>query len=263
MAREQDPDRYLAALFAPPHARDAHLALVAFNAELAHIADEVTEPTLGEIRLQWWRDAMQVAAAGEATGNPVADAIGAALLAHDLPASRLDPLIDARRFDVLERIMPDSASLFAYLDDTAGHVFLLACEFLGCDAQECAPAARAAGRAYGLTGLMRAVTVHAARSRLYLPVQSLQTGTAERLLAGEADPAFLGLMAEMRREARSELEIARAHIRSLPERCRVAFRPLALVEPYLKALEAVSDPMAKLADINPLQRLWRLTTWRP
>ena len=263
MAREKDPDRYLAALFVPEGARDALFALYAFNAELAQIADEVTEPTLGEIRLQWWRDAIQVAASGEATGHPVADAMGAALKARDLPATRLDSLIDARRFDVLERIMPDSASLFTYLDNTAGQAFLLACEFLGCDPETAAPAAQAAGRTYGLTGLMRAVTVHAAQNRLYLPVQSLQTGAAERLMAGRADPAFLGLMSELRRRAREELETAKPLIRALPKEAQAAFKPLALVDPYLRALEAIEDPMAKVADINPLYRLWRLTTWRP
>lgn len=263
MAREKDPDRYLAALLAPARSRPALFALIAFNAELARIAEEVSEPTLGEIRLQWWRDAMQVATAGQATGNPVADALGQSLKTHHLPVSRLDPLLDARRFDVLERIMPDSESLFTYLDNTAGQVFLLACEFLSGDRDVCIAPARAAGRAYGLTGLMRAVAIHAAHARLYLPVQSLQVGTAQRLMAGEADPAFLGLMADLRRQARAELQIARPAIRVLPQAAHAAFKPLALVGPYLKALEAVEDPLSELADINPLYRLWRLATWRP
>jgi phytoene synthase len=263
MAREQDPDRYLSALFAPASARDALFALYAFNAELARIADEVSEPALGEIRLQWWREAMELATAGQATGNPVTDALGAVLSARGMSPSRLDPLIDARRFDVLERIMPNSASLIAYLDNTAGEIFLLASEFLGADRQAAEPAARAAGRAYGLTGLMRAVTVHAAQNRLYLPVQSLQSGAAERLLAGQADPAFLQLLGDLRRQARTELERAKPAIRALPKTVQPAFKPLALVEPYLKALEAVEDPMAKLAEISPLYRLWRLTSWRP
>ncbi len=262
MAREQDPDRYLSALFAPASARDALFALYAFNAELARIADEVSEPALGEIRLQWWREAMELATAGQATGNPVTDSLGAELSAREMPPSRLDPLIDARRFDVLERIMPNSASLIAYLDNTAGEIFLLASEFLGANRQAVEPATRAAGRAYGLTGLMRAVTIHAAQNRLYLPVQSLQSGAAERLLAGQADPAFLELLGDLRRQARTELERAKPAIRALSKTVQPAFKPLALVEPYLKALEAVEDPMVKLADISPLYRLWRLTTWR-
>jgi len=34
--------------------------------------------------------------------------------------------------------------------------------------------------------------------------------------------------------------------------------PLSLVEPYLKALAKVGDPLRQIARINPLTRLWRL-----
>ena len=76
IARDADPDRAIATLFAPAGARDDLFALYAFNAELARIADQVTEPGLGAIRLQWWREAIERGASGEATGHPVADAFG-------------------------------------------------------------------------------------------------------------------------------------------------------------------------------------------
>ncbi len=259
-AKQADPDRYLAALFAPRHARNDLFALYAFNAEIARVPDEVSEPTLDEIRLQWWRDALTVAAAGEATGSPIADALGSALRRRDLSADRLDHLIDARRFDVIERVMPDAPSLLLYLDDTAGEVFQLAAMFLGAGT-ESEDAARAAGRAYGLTGLMRAVMLHAARSRLYLPISSLPEEAATRLFQGDADPAFLGLLAEMRIKAKAELVEARSRVRALPKSIQPAFQSLALVKPYLAALERI-DPMQSVAEINPLYRLWRLATWR-
>ena len=59
IARKADPDRAIAALFAPPDTRDDLFALFAFNAELARIADQVTEPGLGAIRLQWWREGIE------------------------------------------------------------------------------------------------------------------------------------------------------------------------------------------------------------
>ena len=53
-----DRDRYLADLFAPEAARPHLFALHAFNARLRGSATASSEPTLGEIRLQWWRDAL-------------------------------------------------------------------------------------------------------------------------------------------------------------------------------------------------------------
>ena len=84
IARETDPDRSIAASFAPREARADLFALYAFNAELARVAELVSEPGLGAIRLQWWREAIERAANGEASGHPVADAIGNLIRRRDL-----------------------------------------------------------------------------------------------------------------------------------------------------------------------------------
>jgi phytoene synthase len=69
--RELDRDRYIADLFAPEPARRHLFALHAFSAEVARIRDTVTDPVLGEIRLQWWRDALLTGSGG----HPVASAL--------------------------------------------------------------------------------------------------------------------------------------------------------------------------------------------
>ena len=72
-ARAGEPDRYLAALLSPSSKRLGLLALAAFSAELANVPRLVTrEPGMGEIRLQWWRDALH-GDDGTRTGNPIAD----------------------------------------------------------------------------------------------------------------------------------------------------------------------------------------------
>ena len=59
-----DPDRFLAALYATPAQRESLLTLYAFNLEIAKVRESVSEPMLGEIRLQWWREALEEAYAG-------------------------------------------------------------------------------------------------------------------------------------------------------------------------------------------------------
>lgn len=54
----REPDRYFAATLAPEARRYDLIALTAFAAELANIPTQVREPLAGEIRLQWWRDAL-------------------------------------------------------------------------------------------------------------------------------------------------------------------------------------------------------------
>ena len=150
IVKDGDPDRYAAALFAPRASRDALFALYAFNVELARIAEQVNEPQLGEIRLQWWRDALERAFAGESSGLPVADAVGDAARHDTLSRESLFGLIDARTFDVSVKIMRDSAALDDYLGKTAGALFRLAAEMTAphrTGAIE--PAVRAAGIADG------------------------------------------------------------------------------------------------------------------
>jgi 15-cis-phytoene synthase len=265
IAREGDPDRALAALFAPREARSHLFALCAFNVELARIAEQVSEPELGAIRLQWWREAVERAAKGEATGQPVADALGATLKQRGFSPQRIDALIDARRFDIETKIMPDWASLEVYLADTAGALFALGAECLGAPAPSLEPASSQAGLAYGLTGLMRALPVHAVSGRVYLPADALHRhGTSpEAVLAGKSSEGLLAVLAELRRKASDALGAARHHVAQLDAPAQTAFLPLCLVDPYLAALEKSGrDPLREIAGINPLYRLWRMASWR-
>ncbi len=262
IARGGDPDRSLATLFAPRAARPDLFALYAFNVELARIGELVTEPGLGAIRLQWWREAIERAAGGEPAGHPVADAFGATIARRNLSRDRVAALIDARTFDVETKRMPDMASLDAYLDATAGALFALAGEILGARGEAPEAAARAAGRAYGLTGLMRALPVHAARGLVFLPADALRRhGTSQaEILAGRTSAGLESLLAELRASACEVLTEARTKTASLDPAARSAFVPMSLVEPYLTALAKKGrDPLHEIADINPLYRLWRLS----
>ena len=56
--RTGDEDRWLSSRYAQTDARHDLIALYAFCWELARVRLIVTEPTLGAIRFQWWRDAL-------------------------------------------------------------------------------------------------------------------------------------------------------------------------------------------------------------
>jgi phytoene synthase len=263
IAREGDPDRALAALFAPREARAHLLALVAFNVELARIAEQVSEPELGAIRLQWWRDAVERVAEGDATGNPVADALGETLKRRKLSRERIAALIDARNFDIAAKIMPGSASLGTYLRDTAGSLFALGAECFGAHGPFLDRAAEKAGLAYGLTGLMRALPVNARRGIMALPADALRSqGTSpEEVLAGKTSEGLFAVLSELRDKAGKALAEAQSEIDKLEPGERTAFLPLCLVEPYLASLAEERDPLHRIVGINPLYRFWRMLLW--
>lgn len=73
--REHDLDRYYCCLFSPTDERRALFALLAFNQEVTKTRSVVSEPMLGEIRLQWWREALEEIEQGRPRAHPVVEAL--------------------------------------------------------------------------------------------------------------------------------------------------------------------------------------------
>src|SRR5262245_12767248 len=226
-ARGGEPDRYLAALLAPPFARPHLLALAAFLSELARVpARVIREPAMGQIRLQWWRDAIEGTGRGARTGNPVADALCATIEACQLPAHVLVEAIDARELDLARQGLADDAALAAYLWKSEGATFALAAGILsrGVEA-DVRPAAVAGGKAYGVARLLMGLPTALARGRIPLPqprLDALDVKGAE-LVSGAAGGKVTPLLANLCGEAREALARARKEVANLPRSTRPAF----------------------------------------
>jgi len=168
LVERDDHDRYLTVLHARAADRPALFALYAFNLEIAKTRETVTEPALGEIRLQWWRETIEGIYAGACREHPVARGLDALRKATDLTEASLQALINGREADLYDEQPETLAELEAYAAGTGGAVQALAAMFLGGDAT----AQRAAGQvgtAWALAGLMRALPLHLAQGRVFMP----------------------------------------------------------------------------------------------
>jgi phytoene synthase len=262
-ARAGEPDRYLAALLAPAAVRPYLVALAAFSSELGRVASAVTrEPLMGEIRLQWWREALAPAEPGALSGNPVADAVRVAVAAGDLRRDLLIGAIEASSLDLARLPLADDAALAGYLARRQGSLFELAAAILGGASLPALPAAvEASGSAYGLARLLLGLPRALARGRLPLPLSRLQAAgiSPEAVLAGSPGDGIAGVLAALRAQARDSLATARRRVADLPREMRPAFLPLALVEPYLRAMERPRrDRLNEPADISQLARVARI-----
>src|SRR5215472_14417671 len=103
LVHRHDHDRFQTALFAPAPRREALFALYAFNYEIARVRETVSEPMLGQIRLQWWRESITAAfEGGPVRRHIVVEPLTAAIRAHGLTRAHFDRLIDAREGDLGE-----------------------------------------------------------------------------------------------------------------------------------------------------------------
>jgi phytoene synthase len=226
------------------------------------VRETVSEPLLGEIRLQWWRDALENPEAARA--NPVAAALSDAIARFDLPKAALLGLIDARAFDLYDDAFRSFAALEAYVGATASSLFHLAATILDpSQPTDGLGAAEHGGAAYALTGLLRAFPWTSARGQLFIPLDILDKHGLDRaaVAAGATTPALRSALADLRAIARENLDSFLNRIDGLPDGCRAAFLPVALSEPYLRQMEKKGyDPFATVVDAPQWRRQW--TLWR-
>jgi 15-cis-phytoene synthase len=260
LLRRDDRDRWLASLFVPPELRRHIHALYAFSLEIARVREIVSEPLLGEIRLQWWRDALE--GAGEAKANPVAAALIDTRARFHLPKAPLLELIVARAAGLYDEPMESVEALESYTKATCANLFRLAALIL--DGEEPAAsldAALHAGIADGITGLIRALPWHSARG--FVPVEILQAHGASRddFAAGHASPGVLAALADLHVLARAHLDTFYATLPGLPDKSRPAFLPVCLCEPYLRLMEKPGyEPFKTVIELPQWRRQWIL--WR-
>ncbi|NKE47186.1 squalene/phytoene synthase family protein [Roseomonas frigidaquae] len=235
-ARQHDPDRYLAAIFAPPAKREAFFALIAFNHELARAREAASTQIATLIRLQWWRDAVAEAAEGRpARRHEVAGPLHAAITSGALEAAALAALVDAREVEAEPEGIPTREAFGAFLRAGAGGMALAAARLL--EAPDAAlPLVQRLGALQGLAGVLRSVPAHAAQGRCLLPHDALAEAglTAEAVIA---EPA----RAEPLRRALAEegaATLAKARAEALPRAALPAVLPVVLASRDLARIAA-------------------------
>lgn len=262
VAIAREPDRYFAATLAPAELRYDLVVLAAFAAEVSRIPALVSEPLAGEIRLQWWRDALIGSGGDEAAaGHPVAMAMRAAMARFALPGEIVESVIDAQA-DALHGERPaDEKALLARMAAGEGGLFRLAARICaGTAADDDPQTAERAGLAYGLAReLVQArfdgVAWLLIPRSLVADENLVQGNNSDASEDAQVAPA-LAALAHMVRAAHADVA---ADFRHMSRRRRLAFLPLAMVRPYLRALEKdMNQPGSGASEALSLGRLVRI-----
>ncbi|MBI1418238.1 MAG: phytoene synthase [Limimaricola sp.] len=165
LVRRGDPDRFLAAMAAPPAARARLFPLYAFNLEVARAPWVTAEPLIAQMRLQWWRDALdEIAAGAPPRAHEVVAPLADVVAQVRLPQAPFAALIDARDWDIGRDPFPDPAARNAYVAASGGGLMWLSALALGADAG-LEQAARDVGFAAGMAQFLLAVPALRAAGR--------------------------------------------------------------------------------------------------
>jgi|HubBroStandDraft_6_1064221.scaffolds.fasta_scaffold164805_2 phytoene synthase len=258
IVRRFDPDRYFASLFAPAPVRPSIFALYAFNHEVAAIGERNREPMMAAIRLQWWRETVGQAREARPRSHPVAIGLAELFGRAAVPAASFDALLDAREFDTAPDTFADACAFENYCDATSAGLMRICASVLGGNAGD-EPFLRSAGIAYAIAGLLRAIPFHAARRKLYLPLDAI---AAEGL--SPADVLEGRNTQALKRAVLTLAERAREHMNGAGSRgggraARIAALPAALVPLYLgRMTRGDFDPLRDSADLPLFRRQFTL-----
>ena len=260
LVRQEDRDRFIAALFAPTERRPHLHALYAFDIELARVGHVVREALAGEIRLQWWRDALAGEARGDAAANPVAAALIDTIARCELSADRLIAMIDARAHDLYGEPFATLAEYEGHARATAAAVFELAARILDRGAAVDA-VATAGGVSATVVRSLQDLPREAERGRILLPLDLLERhGVApDGVRAGKASAPLAAALAELIELARRRLDEVRRDWTSVTPAARPAFLPLAVASALLARAKGSRDPF-RPAGLAPWRRQWCI--WR-
>lgn len=260
-ARAYDYDRYFASVLAPPEVRAGLNALYAFNLEIASTRERVSEAAIGEMRLQWWRDAVGEIYAGREPAHAVAIELARAIELRELPRDAFERMIDARSLDLCDAPPEDLSAVEGYAAATAGELAALA--FRVCESAPPPSAVAQAGTAWGLAGLLRAAPHHAAEARVMIPRDApSETGVRPEDLASVGSLRSAGpAAAPMARRTRELLQASRGELRRIGRAARPAFCYLGAAALYLERLrKSGDDPFA--AGLEPSRLVRQLAVVR-
>ncbi len=252
LVKRYDRDRFLTALFAPADGRERLLTLYAFNVEIARIRETVTEPIIGQMRLQWWRDVLNAISEGEGPpkGHPVAEPLADLIESHSLPLDPFMAVLEVREQDLSED--PPSK-----LNDLVA---------LGVSDDQSLRTAEDIATAWSLIGVSRAARFQALAGRGVLPRESMEKqGLAiQDLQNPESAQSSAIVISEVCDAARDHLAAARQKRNTVDLTGLPVFLLATLADSYLNGLKRAKYQIHDLRVIRQrpaVARLW-WNNWR-
>lgn len=184
-----DHDAHIVRHFLPSAVRDVYLAMRTLNLELVRLPESVSSPTIGMMRMQFWRDSVDNTFNGSPPREPVSILLYAALGGLAARSQNrgswgsikfwLHRFIDARQDRMDNRPFSSMAALEEYAESTYATLMYITLAILPLRSMHVDHLASHIGKACGITAILRGVPVLAAPAQTPAPFDS-DTGSSRR-----------------------------------------------------------------------------------
>jgi phytoene synthase len=254
---------YYSTLFLPPERKSALHGLFALRAEIGEIPRSCSDPGVARIKLQWWRDELARACAGEPR-HPVTTHLRPFLQTHALERQDFLAIIEATERELNHPRYAAFADLEAQALALGGALWALSCRVCGFEDPQTPQAVRELGGAIELAARLQDLRDEARRGHVPLPAQELAErgiSLSDLTLKPDSAPVRELLAAHVER-IRVRLDAATRRIPRRDQRRQV--NALIMARLQLATLEEIQRDGCRLlthsVTLTPLRKLW--IAWR-
>jgi phytoene synthase len=249
---------YYSVRFSPGHLRHDLAALLAWRHEVRGIIDEVSDPGVARLKLQWWREELERTRRGEPR-HPLSQVLGPVMESRRLPTEPFHRMADGVDAEIRRRQPTDESALEDACDGDQGSLFELMTRCHGVADEDLLGTARRLGAYCARVYLIRDSGALVRQGRAVFPANWLRARglSAEALTQRDRRGNLPQLLAAAAGEARSAKPSA-DQVSRLPPSIRVR---ASILSALLEELERSGFDLAdRRIGLTPLRKLW--IAWR-
>ncbi|GFQ79706.1 NADH dehydrogenase complex I, assembly factor 6 [Trichonephila clavata] len=237
--RKYDYENYLCTLLLPEPVKSAAFVIRAFNVEIAQVRDSVSTSSIGQMRMKFWKDALDRTFADNPPEQPVTQELAKLLNRCKLSKSWFSRLISSREALLNDKPFVSVRDLENYCDQAFVSVYYLILQASGISDMHCDHAASHIGKSQGISNFLRGIPFNASRGRLFLPLEIMSKYkiSQEQLFRPEQKKNLQDGIFELSSLAHQHLQLGRKLNSDLPKLVKQIFLPAVATEAYLKSLE--------------------------
>ena len=242
--KRTDHEHYLTNLLLPASVKTDSFAVRALSSEISGVRDSVSEKTLGQVRLQFWRDTIEGLYSDNVPQHPVAIQLYRTIKQNNISKQLLFNLISSRQHFLSDKPFNSLDEVDKYGEEAFSSVYLILLEVLQNKNGHIKHAVTQLGKCEGLLTLLRGLPHNAAKRRCYLPTQLLvEKGvSAEKVIRTNGDnisQEISEVIEIIAARAEQHLEAARFRKKYLSSEEKLLLLPAVSADQYLSKLSKV------------------------
>ncbi|XP_036597969.1 NADH dehydrogenase (ubiquinone) complex I, assembly factor 6 isoform X2 [Trichosurus vulpecula] len=205
------------------------------------VKDSVSQKTIGQMRMQFWKKAVEDIYSDNPPHQPVAIELWKAVRRHNLTKRWLMKIIDEREKNLDDKTYRNIQELETYAENTQSSLLYLTLEVLGIRDLHADHAASHIGKAQGIVTCLRATPYHISRRKVFLPMDicMLHGVSQEDFLRKNQDKNVRDVIYDIASQGHLHLKHARSFQKSIPVKAFPAFLQTVALEDYLEKIQRV------------------------